>query len=105
MSLFATNQSKNSNFVCLQSPSCRVPRRRRLKDAMGSGDENERESALSLAQGGGKKSDPGNKVDQNSPLTTWSVLAWISSIWWCSKINFLSSFSSLNPRLNILTEI
>ena len=33
---------------------------------------------------------------QNSPLTTWSALAWISTVWWCSKNNFLSSIPSLN---------
>ena len=33
-------ESRTSGIVCLQSPSCRVPRRRRLKDTMGSGDEN-----------------------------------------------------------------
>ena len=40
ISLFSANQRKNSNFVCLQSPSCRVPRRRRLKDTIDSGDKN-----------------------------------------------------------------
>ena len=33
-------ESSTSGIVCLQSPSCRVPRRRRLKDTMGTGDEN-----------------------------------------------------------------
>ena len=42
-------ESRTSGIVCLQSPSCRVPRRRRLKDAMGSGDENG-----VLGRGGGK---------------------------------------------------
>ena len=34
-------ESRTSGIVCLQSPSCRVPRRRRLKDAMDSRDEKE----------------------------------------------------------------
>ena len=29
-------------------------------------------------------------------MTTWSALAWISTVWWCSKNNFISSIPSLN---------
>ena len=33
--------------------------------------------------------------DQISRLTTWSALAWISSVWWCSKNNFIPFIPSL----------